>query len=278
MKPDSDKYNGKHDNDAHLNGEDHEHEHNGNNHHHKYVNVDPLSPAYRESLIETPERHDAIREGNIALLCIDLQYLDAARGHGVFADETTAGVPKAAQEYYFSMLEKVVLPNVRRLQDAFREHDLEVIHIRIQSLTQDGRDRSMGHKRLGLHAAPGSKEAQILEEVKPVGDEMVISKTSSGVFASTNIYYVLRNLDIDSLFICGVYTDECVSTTIRDAADYGFLVTLISDGCATVTQERHEFTQATLKDRYTRIMSADEAIDEITRITANHVNSSSPSQ
>ena len=61
----------------------------------------------------------------------------------------------------------------------------------------------------------------------------------------------------------GVYTDECISTAARNAADYGFLVTLISDGCTTVTRERHEFTIATLKDRYTRILTTDEAVEEI---------------
>lgn len=232
----------------------------------RFVNVDPLSPTYRESVIEHPDHPVAIKQGNIALLCIDMQYLDAARGYGVFADDSISGVPPEAQDYYFEMLESTVLPNVRRLQEAFRRHNQEVIHIRIQSLTQDGRDRSRGHKRLSLHAAPGSKEAEILEEVAPVGDEIVMSKTSSGVFASTNLYYVLKNIEVDSIFLTGVYTDECVSTAARDASDLGFLVTLISDGCASVTRERHEFTVSTLKDRYTRIISTEEAIAEIDHI------------
>ncbi len=233
-----------------------------------YINVDPLKPKYREKIIESPERREAIQQKNIALLCVDLQYLDAARGHGVFANHLN-GVPDEAHEYYFHSLETIVLPHVRKLQDCFRSHSLEIIHIRIQSLTADGRDRSAGHRRLGLHAAPGSKEAEFLEQVAPVGDEIIINKTSSGVFASTNIYYVLKNLNIDSLFVTGVYTDECVSTTIRDASDYGFLVSLVSDACTTVTKERHEFTLATLKDRYTRIISTAEAVAEIDRIVTS---------
>jgi nicotinamidase-related amidase len=227
-----------------------------------YINVDPLRPKYREKIIESPERHEAIQQKNIALLCIDLQYLDAARGHGVFANYLN-GIPDEAHEYYFHSLETIVIPHVQQLQECFRTHGLEVIHIRIQSLTADGRDRSAGHRRLGLHAAPGSKEAEFLEPIAPIGDEIVINKTSSGVFASTNIYYVLKNLNIDSLFVTGVYTDECVSTTVRDASDYGFLVSLVSDGCTTVTEERHEFTLATLKDRYTRIIATKQAMAEI---------------
>lgn len=229
----------------------------------KYIDVDPLKDSYRESIIEHPDRPVAIKKRNIALLCIDMQYLDAAEGHGVFSDITTSGVPIEAQEYYFKSLQNVVLPNVRKLQDCFRNQNLEVVHIRIQSLTQDGRDRSNGHKHLNLLAPPGSKEAEFLEEVAPVGDEIVINKTSSGVFVSSNIYYVLKNMNIDSLWVTGVYTEECVSTTVRDASDLGFLVTLIEDGCTSVTPERHDFTIATLRDRYTRILKTQEAIDEI---------------
>lgn len=234
----------------------------------RFINIDPLQPTYRESIIEAPERVEAIREGNVALLCVDLQYLDASPDHGVFANDAISDVPKEAHDYYFRTLQETVLPNVSRLQQVFRDHQLEVIHIRIQSRTQDGRDRSAAHKRLGLHAAPGSKEAEILPEVAPAGDEMIFNKTSSGVFASTNLYYVLKNLDIDKIYIAGVYTDECVSTTARDAADYGFMVTLISDGCTTVTEERHIFTLSTLKDRYTRLLTTDQTIREIEEISS----------
>ena len=162
----------------------------------------------------------------------------------------------------------MVLPNVRRLQDSFRSHDLEVIHTRIQSLTQDGRDRGKGHKRLNLLAAPGSRDADFLEVVAPLPerDEIVINKTASGVFSSTNVHYVLKNLGIESLFIVGVYTNECVETTIRDACDLGYLVTVIEDCCATVTPELHEASLATLRDRYARVMTLAEATSTIRRL------------
>ena len=159
-----------------------------------------------------------------------------------------------------------MLPNVARLQAAFRARHLEVIHTRIQSLTRDGRDRSPGHKRLGLHAPPGSKEAEFIESVAPLDDEIVINKTASGVFNSTNIEYVLRNLDIDGLFVVGVYSNECVSTAIRDACDRGFYVTLISDACTTVTPELQQATMTTMKDRYARVFTTAEAIDELREV------------
>lgn len=228
-----------------------------------YLHVDPLRDAYRESIVETPQIQNALKQHHVALMVIDIQFLDAAPGHGVFADAEKSGVPVEAQEYYFKRLHHVVLPNVRRLQDAFRDLKLEVIHTRIQSLTRDGRDRSVGHKRLGLHAPPGSKDAEFLPEVAPKGDELIINKTASGVFNATNAEYILRNMGIDSLYVCGVYTNECVSTTVRDACDRGFNTTLINDACATVTPELHNATIATIKDRYARVMTADEVVREI---------------
>ncbi|TWU44979.1 Isochorismatase family protein YecD [Novipirellula aureliae] len=227
--------------------------------------IDPLKEVYVESFIDNPAHQDFLIRQATALLCIDMQYLDAAPGHGVFAEQNQSGISPEAQEYYFDRLRKTALPNTRRLQDTFRQHELEVIHTRIQSLTRDGRDRSKGHKRLNLLAPPGSREADFVEQVAPLEerDEIVINKTASGVFSSTNLHFVLKNLGIESLFIVGVYTNECVETTIRDACDLGYLVTMVEDCCATVTPELHEASLATLRDRYAKIMTVNEAIATI---------------
>ncbi|GAA5482152.1 cysteine hydrolase family protein [Haloferula sargassicola] len=225
--------------------------------------TDPLRQQYREAFITNPRRAEHLADGKVALLCIDVQYLDAADGYGLFADPDTSGVPEEGRKYYFDRLEKTVLPGMRLLQDAFRGEKLEVIHCRICALTHDGRDRSAGHRRLHLLAAPGSKEAEFLVEVAPQGDEIVINKTASGVFSSTNIHYVLGNLGIRSLYLCGVYTNECVETAARDACDLGYFVTIVEDACATVTERLHEASLATLRDRYARIVSCRDVLREL---------------
>lgn len=232
--------------------------------------TDPLKPIYRDSFVENPKHQKDLRSRDTALLCIDMQYLDAAEGHGLFKDYETSPIPLEEMKYYFSRLEETTLPNVHNLQNCFRSHDLEVIHVRIQSLTQDGRDRSKGHKRLELHAAPGSADACFLEEVAPIGDEIIINKTASGVFSSTNLHYVLTNLGITSLFIVGVYTNECVETTVRDACDLGYLVTVVDDCCATVTPELHAASLNNLRDRYARVISAEEAFLDIEQNLPGH--------
>lgn len=224
---------------------------------------DPLKRIYHDSVVQNPAYFKNLTHRDTALLCIDMQYLDAADGYGVFKHDGSSPVSNEGREYYFRKLRETVLPNVHHLQNCFRWHGMEVIHVRIQALTRDGRDRSKGHKRLNLHSAPGSPESCFLEEVAPVGDEIVINKTASGVFSSTNLHYVLKNLGVSSLFVTGVYTNECVETTIRDACDLGYVVTLVEDGCTTVTQELHDASLKTLRDRYARIVTAAAAITDI---------------
>jgi carbamate kinase len=220
------------------------------------MDIDPLERFYRGSAAR--EWKAAEERMRPALLCVDLQGLDAARDQGIFE-----GVPAHQQTFYFDQLDRVVLPNVQRLQRAFRVAGHEVIHVHIESLTRDGRDRGRAHKRLGLLAPPGSPAARFLPQVAPRGDEIVLSKTSSGVFESTKLEYVLRNIDINALVIVGVYTNECVSTAARVAADLGFSVTVVEDACTTVTTDLQRHALATLRDRYARIVETQQAIREI---------------
>jgi len=117
-------------------------------------------------------------------------------------------------------------------------------------------------------APPGSREAEFVEQVAPdsTRDEIIINKTASGVFSSTNLHYVLNNLGIESLYVVGVYTNECVETTVRDACDLGYLVTLVENCCATVTPDLHYASLATLRDRYARIVSLDEAVSAVSEV------------
>ena len=237
-----------------------------------HSNEDPLRETYREGFVTNPSHYEFLLQKDVALLCIDMQYLDAAEGYGVFKEEhhdPKGKIPEEAKHYYFETLKAQVIPNMHILQNCFRSHQLEVIHTRIQSLTRDGRDRSKGHKRLNLLAAPGSGEACFLEEVAPTGDEIIINKTASGVFSSTNLHHVLRNIGIQSLYVCGVYTNECVETTVRDACDLGYLVTMVEDSCTTVNEELQKASIKTLKDRYARILKTDQVVEEIHQLVGN---------
>ncbi len=115
-----------------------------------------------------------------------------------------------------------------------------MIHTIIRSLTSDGRDRSLDHKLTPIHVAPSDPAGEPVPELAPVADEILLPKTSSGVFNSTNLDYLLRNLGIRTLIVCGIMTDQCVDMAVRDGADRGWLVTCVRDACMAATTERHD--------------------------------------
>ena len=199
------------------------------------------------------------RAGDTALLCIDLHYGDAHRDHGVLRRMRERGDGELIA-YYLDRLQRLVIPNVRRLQDACRESGIEVIHTKIESLTDDGRDRSLEHKRLGIHHPPGSTDAQFLEEIAPHGDEIVLTKTCGGVFNGTNIEYVLRNLGIANLIVVGVITSGCVEVAVRDAADRGFAVTLVEDACSTWSEEMERAAIRAMSEIYAKVLATDDVV------------------
>jgi nicotinamidase-related amidase len=223
---------------------------------------DPLPPIdapngiYRERSID-PKR--------TVLLSIDMQNAEWSPEQIVKARIT--GTPESKKLSFLTRLETVCIPNQRRLQAAARAVGIEVIYTVIESLTKDGRDRSPDHKISRLHFPKGAWESKVIEAVGPVGDEIVISKTASGVFNATNIEYVLRNLRTEFLVIYGVVTDQCVETAIRDAADRGFLVTEVEDCCAADTDENHAHSIQAMRGHYCRTRSTDEMIAEIERVS-----------
>lgn len=192
----------------------------------------------------------------VALLCVDIQYHDAAPGYGFFSNVKE---DNPVYEYYFKRLKEKVFPNVRKLQDLFRKHNQEVIHVRIEALTEDGRDRSLEHKRIGCLVAKGSKAAEFIPEVAPINDEIVLSKTASGVFNSTNIDYVLKNLGIEQLIVVGVLTNECIETAVRNGADRSYSMYIVEDATAAFNEDLHKSSLKVLNGVYGTVISTDQA-------------------
>ncbi|MGH2375963.1 MAG: cysteine hydrolase family protein [bacterium] len=193
-----------------------------------------------------------------ALLVIDMQYADAHKDHGILKYRRDHGYTNGL-DYMERRLEMVV-PNIRRLQDACRALGVEVVFTRICAMTADGRDRSLAHKELGLKAAPGSRDAEILEELAPAGDEMVFNKTTGSVFNSTSIHYVLQNIGVRNLIMVGVMTGGCVESAARDARDLGYRVIVVDDACGTWTHEMHEFALRVMGEVFGKIKTTDEVL------------------
>lgn len=176
--------------------------------------------------------------GKTALLIIDLQYLDAHPDGWMGRLCRAQGKPDLLNERWAFIDE--ILPRVRRLQDACRAGGIELIHIRVKYLTRDCRDgqRSLAKDEKAISA--DARDDDFLELVAPVGDELIIDKTSAGTFNSTAIDQILRNMKIDRLWVTGIVTEGCVELTARDAADRGYYVTLVEDCLASSTRVAHE--------------------------------------
>ena len=206
-------------------------------------------------------REVPITPGATALLVIDIQNYFCRPDGGQYADLAPAEVERDCG-YFFRRLAEVTLPAIRGLQEACRAQGIEVIFTVIESLTRDGRDRSLDYKITGFNVPRGSRDAQVLEEIAPLEDEIVLPKSSSSVFISTNLDYLLRNLGVRHLMIAGCLTDHCVESAVRDACDLGYLVTLVTDGCASMSPDRHENSLRTIKG-YCRQRDSGQLIAEI---------------
>jgi ureidoacrylate peracid hydrolase len=196
-----------------------------------------------------------------ALLFIDVQNFAAHRDGAEFD-----GLPPDdfAHKYgwFFDQLDTYVIPNMQAIQSACRTAGVEVMYTTIESLTLDGRDRSLDYKITGFNVPKGSWDGKVVDQIAPVGDEIILPKSSSSVFVSTHIDYVLRNLGVKQIVISGLITDQCVESAIRDACDLGYLVTQVTDACLTYTQDRHDHSLQTIKG-YCRQVTTAELVAEL---------------
>ena len=71
------------------------------------------------------------------------------------------------------------------------------------------------------------------------GDEIVVTKTTDSALTGTNLRLVLRNMGIRHVVVAGIFTDQCVSSTVRSLADESFDVVVVEDCCAAATDELH---------------------------------------
>jgi len=98
--------------------------------------------------------------------------------------------------------------------------------------------------RILVRGEPGH---DIIPELYPAPGEPVIDKPGKGAFYQTDLELMLKNREIDTLLVCGVTTEVCVNTTVREANDRGFRCIVLSDCCASYFPEFHEAGLAMIK-------------------------------
>lgn len=197
-----------------------------------------------------------------AMMIIDMQYVDAHRDFGIGAIGKLNGVQEN-MEYYFSRLEKSTIPNIRTILDACRNAKMPVIHVRVMNKSMGSHDTSWRYKCMGILVPPGHKDSEFIDELTPLNNEIVLDKTTSSVFVSTNADFLLRNMGINTLIMTGVVTNNCVESSTRTAGDLGYRVLLIEDATAAWTQEGHDAAIRHLDHNFAVVKSTQQVLDEI---------------
>ncbi|MBN8186124.1 MAG: cysteine hydrolase [Rhodobacteraceae bacterium] len=200
------------------------------------------------------EPEDIVLEApRTALLVIDIQntYLELPED------------PAEARRWapFFERMHEVVIPNTAKLQAWARDNGIEVIHARIACLKEDGRDRSLSQKKPGFNylLLPKDREdSQIVDAVGPVGDEIVVTKTTDSALTGTNLRMVLYNMGIKDVIVAGIFTDQCISSSVRSLADESFGVVVVEDCCAAATRELHEAELRIINMIYCHVVSSAE--------------------
>ena len=206
----------------------------------------------------------------VGLLVIDFQNYSSNPDSGV-TQMLIQQFPKTA-EYYVPRI-NTAAANAQRLLNKFREMNREGIFTRHGALLADGRDmiaRRRQRDRDSVESTDrptlwsrGSFEHEIVAQLTPLADELVIDKNASSPFNGTGIDQLLRNLNLETLVIVGMATDMCVETTARDAADRGYNVIVVEDATATFFAEHHTAALSALARVYTQVWDADRVLREL---------------
>ena len=192
-----------------------------------------------------------------ALVIIDVQYGCAHPDWGLGRRAKEQGVTDAL-DYYWDRVQRVLVPNIQLLIATARRIGIEIIHVHVASATADGRDMPGLFKTRNV--SWDSQEAQFLLEVAPHGDELVLSKTTSSAFDSTNIDMMLRNIGIRNLIMTGIETSGCVDSTVRSAAAKGYGMIVVEDACAAKAPQLHDVALLGYTHKFAVVKSTDEVV------------------
>jgi len=154
---------------------------------------------------------------------------------------------------------KAAVPPLKEVLAAARKSGMLVIHTReghrpdLSDAPRHKVERGEPSLRIGqpgpmgrilVRGEPGH---DIIPELYPTEGEPVIDKPGKGAFYQTDLELMLKNREIDTLFVCGVTTEVCVNTTVREANDRGFRCIVVSDCCASYFPEFHAAGLAMIK-------------------------------
>lgn len=131
------------------------------------------------------------------------------------------------------------IPRIREILEYFRQAGLPVFHI-VRSYPSDGSDIEITRRDEFLsrpYVVPGTKGAEIVDDLTPVEGEIIITKSRFSGFFRTGLEERLRGLGIGQVIICGTQYPNCIRATAFDAISCDFPTTVITDAASAATEE-----------------------------------------
>ncbi len=152
---------------------------------------------------------------NFALLIIDMQN-----------DFVLPDAPACVKNAYST------IPKIKKILSFFREKKWNIFHI-IREYLPDAsnveivriKDFENGKK----YCVKGTKGAEIVDELKPIGYEYVIKKPRFSAFMNTQLDFILKRLKISNIVICGTQYPNCIRCSAYDSISYGYETIVLTD-------------------------------------------------
>ncbi|MGB9694069.1 MAG: cysteine hydrolase family protein [Fervidobacterium sp.] len=187
-----------------------------------------------------------MKKRNICLLIIDMQY-----------DFLDSSSPLFVKESPF------IIPSIKKVLTYFREKALPVIYVR-RTHRADGSDIEKPRLKLfkenqGL-LIEGTRGSEIVDEIKPLPSEIVVTKKRFSAFFQTELDIILRRLNIDSLVICGVQTPNCIRATAVDAISFDYDVIVLEDCTASNSREVQMCNLSDLRNIGVKVLKSEDIL------------------
>lgn len=199
-----------------------------------------------------------------ALVVIDVQtcFTTPSGAYDVAQDDNVGA--------FYARVNDIVIPNIRRLLDAYHDAAQPVYFTEMGSLRADGGDlprplrranaESLARTGRVLIPALDNMDARTDVRVAPCEGDVVLRKTTTGTLASSPLAQNLRALGVSRVAVVGIVTDCCVAQTSRELADQDFEVTVIEDACASYVPAHHQAVLEIFQNFYGAVTSTTEAL------------------
>lgn len=197
----------------------------------------------------------ALDPSRTALLVIDIQ--------NAYMQAPSDSLEAERWQPFLERMQSIVIPNTQKLITECRARSVEVLFARIACQTSDGRDRSLSQRKSGFNNLLLPKDewaSQFIDALTPLQDEIVVTKTTDSALTGTNLRLILQNLGIQHVICAGIFTDQCVSSTVRSLADESFDVVVAHDACAAATDALHDHELSVINRIYCQVASTEETL------------------